>query len=152
MPAIEKKIILKVPAEFVVRYLSDPSHLAEVCQNMIEFSEVERHLPGSVKFAWVYKMMGARIFGEAEVNETKHNQQLIMRFWGGIQGDILWQFQPVDEGILLEVKLDYITPSPLLKKHTEDAILHQNEHAVEHMLINLKTLLDAEHARTLNRV
>jgi hypothetical protein len=91
-------------------------------------------------------MMGARIFGAAEVNETKHNQQLNMHFWGGIQGDILWQFQPLDEGTLLEVKLDYSTPAPLLKSHTEDAIFRQNEHAVEHMLINLKTLLDAEHA------
>lgn len=152
MPVIEKNIILKIPVEFAIQYLSIPSHLTEFCQNLIEVGEVEKHLPGSVKFTWVYKMMGARIFGEAEVNETKHNRQLDMRFWGGIHGNIVWQFQPLDEGILLEVKLDYVTPSPLLKKHNEDTIYRQNEHAVEHMLINLKTLLDAHHARTLNRV
>jgi uncharacterized protein YndB with AHSA1/START domain len=152
MPVIEKNINLKVSVESVVRYLSDPSHLTEYCRNMIEVSDVERQIPGAGKFTWVYKMMGVRTFGEAEFHETKHNQQLVVRFWGGVQGSLIWQFKPLDTGTLLEVKCDYITPPPLLKKHTEDAILHQNEHAVEHMLINLKTLLGAYHARTLNRV
>jgi len=35
MSVIEKNIILRVPAEFVVRYLSAPSHLAEFCLNML---------------------------------------------------------------------------------------------------------------------
>jgi hypothetical protein len=152
MTTVEKNIILKVSSEFAVRYLSDPSHFADFCPNMVEVSEVETHLQRAGKFAWVYKMMDARIFGKAEFNETKHNQQLDIRFWGGIQGNIVWRLQPLDEGVQLEVKLDYITPPPLLKKHTEDAILHHNEQAVEHMLLNLKTLLDAHHARTLNRV
>jgi hypothetical protein len=152
MLVVEKNIILKVPVEFAVRYLSDPSHLTEFCQNMIEVSDIERQMPRSGKFAWVYKMMGARIFGEAKFHETKHNQQIDLHFWGGIQGNIVWQFQPLDEGTLVEIKLDYITPSPLLKKHSENAILRQNEHAIEQMFINLKTRLEAEYARTLNRV
>lgn len=146
MPVLEKNIILKFPAESVIRYLSTPSDFTKLCQNMIEVSDVERQMHGAWKFAWVYKMMGDRIFGGAEFHETIHNQQIDMHFWGGIKGSFVWQFKPLDEGILLDVKLDYITPSPLLKKHTEDAILRQNEHAVEHMLINLKNLLDAHHA------
>jgi hypothetical protein len=146
MPAIERNIILNLPVEFAARYLSNPSHFADFCSNMIEVSDVETHLSGVGKFAWVYKMMGARIFGAGEFNETKHNQQLEMRFRGGIQANIVWRFQPLDEGLQLAVNVDYITPPPLLKKHGEDTILHQNEQAVEHMLINLKTLLEAQYA------
>ena len=152
MSTIEKNIILKVPAEHAFRYLSDPSHLTKFCSNMIEVSDVDGHLPALGKFGWVYKMMDALIFGEAEFREPKHNQQLNIRFWGGIHGGIVWQFQHLDEDTLLVFKLDYSTPVPLLKKHTEDTILRQSEHSVEHMLIRLKTLLETHYARTLNRV
>jgi hypothetical protein len=56
----------------------------------------------------------------------------------------------LDEGVQLEVELDYMTPAPLLKKHSEDDILHENEHAIEHMLTDLKARLEAHYARTFN--
>ena len=62
------------------------------------------------------------------------------------------QVQPSEDGILLAVKLDYTVPQPLLKKHTEEAILHQNERAIEDVLTNLKSLLETHDARTLDSV
>jgi hypothetical protein len=152
MPVIEKHITVNVPAEVAIRYLSTPSNLTEICENVVEVSDAERHKPGEGKFAWSYKMLDVRIFGEAEFHEIKHNQQLNINFKGGIQGEVVWQFQPLDEGLLLQFKLDYATPPPLLKKHTEDDILRQNDLAAEHMLIVLKSTLAAYHARTINRV
>jgi hypothetical protein len=152
MPVIEKSIAINVPAEVAIRYLSTPSNLTEICENMVEVSDVERHKLNEGKFTWAYKMLDVRIFGEAEFHEIKHNQQLNIHFKGGIQGNVVWQFKPLDEELLLQIKLDYLPPPPLLKKHTEQAILHQNELAIEHMLITLKSMLDTHHARTINRL
>jgi hypothetical protein len=135
----------------VFRYLSDPIHLTEFCTNVVEVSDV-RHLPGNTKFAWVYKMIGVRIIGEAAIDEILPHQQLTIRFYGGVQGSIVWQLQAESEGTFLEIKLDYILPAPLLKKHSETVILRQNEYDIESTLVHLQTLLEAHHARTLNRV
>jgi hypothetical protein len=151
MPAIHRNIALQVSSDLVLRHLADPAYLTELCPAML-ISDVEKHPLGSTKFAWAHKMLGVRLFGEAAIAETTHDQQVTLHFWGGVHGNLVWQVQTLDEGILLEIKLDYITPPPLLKKHTEDDILRHNEYAVEHMLGTLKTLVEAHHARTFNRV
>jgi uncharacterized membrane protein len=151
MPVIKRSISLKVPAEEVFRYLGNPSHLTEFCPNMMDIGDVRQHPQENTRFTWVYKMMGIRILGEAEFSEVKHDQQLNVRFWGGIQGNIVWRLQPADEGILLEVELDYTAPTPLLKKHSADAMLRQNEHAVEDMLTRLQALMEALHPQALNK-
>lgn len=152
MPVIKRNIALKVPAEVAFRYLSDPSHFTEVCLNVIEISDVQRHPAGEVTFTWVSMMTGVRIFGEAEIIAIKHDEALSIGFRGGIHGQFVWHIQPVADGIRLEIEVNYVTPAPLLKKHSEKVILHQNEAAVEAMLTHLKTTLDADTARTLLRV
>jgi hypothetical protein len=119
---------------------------------MIEVSDIQHHPPNGAKFGWIYKMLGVRAYGEAEVKETKHHQELTIHFWGSIRGTLTWQVQPSEDEVLLAVKLDYTVPQPLLKKHTEEAILHQNERAIEDVLTNLKSLLETHDARTLDSV
>jgi polyketide cyclase/dehydrase/lipid transport protein len=152
MPVVKRNTSLNVSAELTFRYLSDPSYFTEFCSNVVEVNDVQRHTPGKTKFAWVYKMMDVRILGEAEVKETKHNQQLDVHFWGGIRGSITWRLQPLSEGTLVEIELDYVIPEPLLKKHSEDTISNQNEHDVQDMLTNLKTHLNAYHMRMFDQV
>jgi uncharacterized membrane protein len=143
MPVIERNISLHVPAEMAFRYLSEPTHLPELCPSLIEVNDLQQHSPGSVQFTWLFKMSGVRFEGEAEVKHTHHNQQVDIHFWGGIRGNLMWRLQPSDEGILLETTVDYTLPTPLLKKHTEDEILRQNEYAIESMLTGLYDLLQA---------
>lgn len=144
MPVLERHISLKVPIESVFQYLGDPAHFMNLSPDSLEIREVRRQSPASVKFAWVYKMMGIRLFGEAELNETLHGRQLDLRFWGGMHGSIVWQLQTGNEGTILHLRLEYMVPAPLLKKHTEEMICQQNEMAVEQLLGNLKARLETE--------
>jgi hypothetical protein len=143
MPVIEKNIILNIPPETVFHYLSEPTHFLELCPNIIEISDLQRHSSGKAQFKWIVKLVGVRFEGPAELKHIHQNQQIDVHFWGGIRGSLTWQLQPWNEGVLLETTVDYTLPTPLLKKHTEDEILRQNEHAVELMLNGLNDLLQA---------
>lgn len=144
MPIFEKTINLNVPATTVFHYLTDPACLLEMCPNIIEISDIQRHTPSSTKFNWIARLLGVRFEGEAELKQTHHDQQLNSHFWGGLRGNAIIQLHPSDEGILLRVELDYTLPPPLLKKHREDVILWQFEHSVDCALASLKTLLEAD--------
>jgi hypothetical protein len=141
MPVFERNVSLHVPAEKAFRYLAEPTHLPALCPSLIEVNDLQRHSPGIVQFTWTFKMSGVRFEGKAEARQTHHNQQVDIHFWGGIRGSLTWRLRPSNEGILLETTVDYMLPTPLLIKHTEDEILRQNEHAVEVMLNGLNDLL-----------
>jgi hypothetical protein len=142
MPVIEKSINLNVPTASAFRYLSQVTHIVNLCPNLIEIDNLQRHSPDVMQFAWIFKMCGVRFEGTAEIKQTHHDQQIDIYFRGGIHGHMTWQFQPLDGNTLLEMRLDYVLPVPLLKKHTEDTILWQNEQSVEAMLTRLKTHLE----------
>lgn len=140
MPVFEKTINLNVPATTAFRYLSDPANLLELCPNIVEISDIQRHIPDSAKFNWITKLLGVRFEGEAELRQTRHDQQIDAHFWGGLRGEATIEIHP---DTLLILKLDYALPTPLLKKHREDVILWQFEHSVDCALASLKTLLEA---------
>ncbi len=141
MPALKSTIRLQVPAELAFRYLSSPSHLTDYCPNLLEISALRQYREGA-SFAWVYQMMGTCFFGRAEMAVTRYNQQLNIRFWGGIRGHVTWTLDAADKATFLSFKADYITPLPLLKAYTEEAIFHQNEQNAEYMLSRLKAQLE----------
>jgi uncharacterized protein YndB with AHSA1/START domain len=143
MAIIQRDIHLQVPAELVFRYLDDPAHFTAFSPNISEISDIRRHPPENTKFSWVYKMMDTRLLCEAEVIEAKPFQRLKIGFHGGMHGSMEWQLQPLKEGTHLQIRLDYTTPAPLLKKHTESEILQHTGHDVERMLQNLKSVLEA---------
>lgn len=142
MPTVVHKIQVNTSAASAFRYLSDPMHFKAFCVNVVEINEIQLQAREITNFAWAYKMVGARLEGHAEIRTEKHNQELTMRFWGGTHGILTWVLQPLDEGILLEVNLNYTIPGPLLKKHKENAIVLENEHAVDAMLTKLSSLLE----------
>ncbi len=152
MATVERSVRIHSSATSAFRYLSDPLHLKDYCVNVVEISDVERHPSEHTKFAWVYKMVGVRLEGKAEVVPEKHDQELHFPFQGGIHGSLTWRLYPNHEGILLEIKLEYTIPEPLLKKHTAEAIERENELHLEAMLTVVKALLEAEYARTFHRV
>lgn len=142
MPVIERSIMLNVPAERVFRYLADPAHYPEFCPAVVEVKDVHRHSADTIEFEWVFKMIGVRFEGEAEVHDTHHDQQLDLHFWGGIRGTLTWRVLPFEDRVGLETRVDYTLPVPLLKKHIEETIIQHNEHAIECMHTSLKTLLE----------
>jgi uncharacterized membrane protein len=143
MPAIERSITLNVPVEMAFRYLFNPTHLPEICPSIIEVSDVQHHTGRSTEFEWIFKMIGVRFEGGGEITDTRHNQQLDMHFWGGIRGNLTCLLQPVEDGVRLEMRVDYTLPAPLLHKHAVDTIIQSNEHTVECMLTSMKIQLEA---------
>lgn len=144
MPTVDRSIKINVPLEMAHRYLIDATHLPEFCLNLDAVTDITYLNPRCAHFQWKYRMCGVHFEGRAEVTDTQRQHRVEVRFWGGILGSAVWTAQPLDDGILLMVTVDYAPPAPLLRKHSEDEIIQHNEHAVERMLAYFKTLLESK--------
>lgn len=144
MPTINRNISLSVPVETMYRYMLDPTHLPDYCPTIEAVTDVKPRAACGAEFAWSARMVGVHFQGCAEICDTRHNHQLDIIFWGGIRGNIVWSFQRLDEGVLLEIQINYTVPAPLLRKRTEVQVMEQNARAVDAMLARLKTILEAQ--------
>jgi hypothetical protein len=144
MPVVERSIILNVPVETAFQYLHDPTHLLEVCSNLIAVGDIQHVTTHSTDFTWTFKMGGKRFEGGAEIVVTHHNQRMDIQFWGGIRGHLTWQMHPTNEGVGLETTLEYKLPTPLLQKNNERQMIRHNAHAVDSMLMRVKTRLESK--------
>lgn len=143
MATIERSTIVNVPIEMICRYLREPANLPALCPNLIEVNDIQAFSANSKRFTWLYKMLGVRFAGRAEIKEIAHNRQLEFDLWGGINATIKWSFRPANDGVALHVLADYVLPKPLLKGYLEDTIVQHNIQCVETMLVQLKTVLES---------
>jgi len=138
MATLKKSIIIEAPAEVLLRYLIDPTNLPHVFPNLSLITDVQHTTMNTTHFSWEWQILGVHFVGNAELSEVIRNQELHLRFWGGLQGSMGMKLMPSTEGLLVETEFEYTIPAPLLHKHTEKDIIQQNESNLDGFLHNLK--------------
>ncbi len=143
MATVNKSITINSPIEKVFKYSAEPSNLPEIWPSMIEAKDIQPLPNGGNKFRWVYKMAGIRIEGISEDTEFIPNQRSVSKTEGGVESEIIWEFQPEGEATKVIFSAEYTVPIPLIGKLAEAFIVKLNENEAETILANLKARMEA---------
>ena len=142
MATVNKSITINAPTEKVFEYIIEPTNMLEIWPSVIETKDIQPLPNGGTKFRWVYKMAGMRFEGTSEDTEVVPNQRIVSINKGGIESEIIWEFQPEGEATKVTTKTDYTVPIPLIGKLAEAFIVKQNENEGETVLANLKARME----------
>jgi len=143
MATVNKSITINAPIEKVFKYSTEPSNLPEIWPSMIETKDIQPLPNGGNKFSWVYKMAGIRFEGISEDTEFIPNQRSVSKTEGGVESEIIWEYQSEGEATRVTFRGEYTVPIPLLGKLAEAFIVKQNENEAETILANLKARMEA---------
>ena len=143
MATVNKSITINAPTEKVFEYILEPTNMLEIWPSVIETKDIQPLPNGGTKFRWVYKMAGMRFEGTSQDTEVVPNQRIVTINKGGIESEIIWEFQPVGEATKVTMKGDYTVPIPLIGKLAEAFIVKLNENEGETVLANLKARMEA---------
>ena len=143
MAIVKKSITINAPSEKLFKYVTEPDKLPEIWPSLIENKDVERLPNGGNRTRFIYKMAGMRFEGISEDTEFIPNQRVVSKIQGGVEGEVIWEFQPDDGGTDVTLKSEYTVPIPLLGKLAEVFIVKQNENEGETILANLKARMEA---------
>ena len=143
MATVNKSITINAPIEKVFKYSAEPSNLPEIWPSMIEAKDIQPLPNGGNKFRWVYKMAGIRIEGISEDTEQIPNQRSVSKTEGGVESEIIWEYQSEGEATKVTFSAEYTVPIPLIGKLAEAFIVKLNENEAETLLANLKARMEA---------
>ncbi len=143
MRTMQKSMEINATAERVFDYVSDPKNLPGIWPSLVEVSSVERKPDGWHSFSWIYKMAGLHFRGQAKTTEIDRPKFYKVHNEGGIPSDFIWSFAQRGTSTLVELKVDYNIPTPVIGKLAEVVVLKMNEREAETLLLNLKSAVES---------
>jgi uncharacterized membrane protein len=143
MATVSKSITINAPIEKVFKYTTDQTNLPEIWPSLVENKVVERLPNGGTKAQFVYKMAGMRFEGISEDTEFIPNQRVVSKTEGGVESEIIWEYQSEGEATKVTFRAEYTVPIPLIGKLAEAFIVKLNENEAETILANLKARMEA---------
>jgi len=144
MAVIERQVDINAPIEDVFAYMDNPLHQPQITPSMTEVKSVERISNGGTRSHYVYKMAGIQFEGTAEAFEYVPNSRIGFNLFGGIEGKIWWQFEPLDvHHSRMIYRAEYTVPVPVLGDALAKLATSYNEREVETKLANLKTMMES---------
>jgi hypothetical protein len=144
MERIEKCVTINAPVYAIFGFISEPFNFMRICPGMIEVTDVCHLRSGGRNFRCVSKMADARIHYANECIEYVVNRSITHKFSDGMRGGIRWLLEAEKERTQVTVRVEYEIPPSLLKRHTPNTIVRQNELEIEILLSNLKTVVEKQ--------
>lgn len=143
MEKLNKHIEIEAPVEKVYEFMGDPKNLLEIWPSMVDVANVQELPDGHMTYDWTYKMAGIRFKGTSKTTETIENKRSVVVNEGGIPSKFIWEYRPSDEGMTLDVGIEYEVPTPVLGKLAEKVVVKMNENEADILLENLKAVMEA---------
>lgn len=143
MQRVKKSITINAPVDKVFEYATDQTNMPEIWPSMVDVKILERLPNGGTKSQYVYKMAGMRFEGISIDTEFIPNQRTVSKTEGGIDSEIVWEYQSEGEATKITIETEYSIPIPLIGKLAEAFIVKQNENEAETILANLKARMEA---------
>lgn len=139
MATVKKSTQINSSVETVYNYICDHNNEPNWMPGMIEVSLISGS-GDSVgdRYKWKYKMAGMIFDGETTITEIIPNKKIVTDSKGGIKSTFTFIFEPIEEGTLLELNIDYTIPVPVLGKIAEKIILGKNEREADLAMENIK--------------
>ena len=142
MFVIKKSVTINAPVKKVFEFMDDPTHLPEIWPSMIEVKNVHQNSKGLLAYDWVYKMAGMKIQGEQDTIERIQDKHVTTKATKGIDSHFVWDYKELEGKTIVDVKIEYSIPIPLVKRIAEQIVGKLNEHEAEITLSNLKIRME----------
>lgn len=142
---VVKSLEINASQEQIFNFITDPSKISSILPGLIENSNVpELPLVAGAKFDYKYQMYGVMLDGEWIVDEIEFPRLYKAHTTGG--SDSLWTQEISGEGDKSTVTLtvEYTMPEGVLSKIKANALISINDKEADHMLHNLKTILEMQ--------
>ena len=144
MSKIEKSITIEAPVKKVFEYASNAELMPEWLPGMVEVKDVNRTEEGvGSTNKWVYKMAGMRFEGETVTEEYVPEKKIVTRSKGGVNSLWTWNFEPHNDGTMIDLTVDYTIPIPVRGNIAEAIILKQNIREADLALANIKAKMES---------
>jgi uncharacterized membrane protein len=149
MQRISGAVEIKVSAQRVYEFLTQPSNLPSIWPNMVSVSNVVRRADGSHEFDWIYKMAGVHLKGHAKSEEVQPARLVRIRNESGIPSTFVWKYEARDgAGMRLTVDVEYTVPAPVVGRIAEHMLTRINQRDLDTLLANLKDVMESASAGT----
>ena len=149
MENIVRSVTVAAEPKHVFRLISQPAYLVRLLPGEAEIDGQERLSPEGWRCHWVRKLLNVRFDGLVEVVPLAWEKGVLVRMSGGLNCTSRWTLSPQHNGTYLTVSLEYGIPSPLLQKHSSEAIRAALTGDLEHMLAQVSAAVEAAPAPSL---
>ncbi|PSN19011.1 SRPBCC family protein [filamentous cyanobacterium CCP5] len=148
MASLERSVLIQAPVEMVFQCMDDPSNQPKITSDSARIEDVEKLPGGGTQSSYVYKLgPGMEVKGQLTTSEYTPNERIVYDFSGGLQGNIWWLFEAVDDSSSrVTYKADYDLDMPLLGEAISSLAAKFSETEVETQLANLKQLVEGKTA------
>ena len=141
MATIHRSIRIQAPVSQVFEYIADPNNHTEWLPSLLEVSDITGSGKGQ-RHRWKYKMVGVLLDGETTVLEHVPDQRQVLDSKGTSNSTWTFVFEPEDDGMTLDLTIDYTIPVPVLGKLAEKLVLRRNEREVDMGMENIRERME----------
>ena len=137
-----RQIHIDAPVDEVFAFAIEPENLLEVWPSLMKVGNIERSPTSGNNWDWEYKMAGLSFKGHSDTKEVVPTNRVIAENKEGIPSTFVWDYSPDGDGTLLDLRVEYTVPIPVLGKLAEKVVIKMNENELDTMLDNLKTAVE----------
>ncbi|HLI51148.1 MAG TPA: SRPBCC family protein [Thermomicrobiaceae bacterium] len=148
MPQIQKTATINAPIERVFEAIDDPEMMPRYVPSVTKVSDIHRtdeRLRDT--FRVTYEMLGIHFDQLFTYTEYDRPRRITARFTGPMTGTMSCRLEPHGDSTLATVEIDYQMPGGVLGKAADRLVAERmNERTAEHMLENIKALVESQGA------
>ena len=142
---VTKNLEINASPEKIFNFITDPSNIPSILPGLIENSNVpDLPLTAGAKFDYKYQMYGFIMDGQWIVDEIQAPTLYKAHTTGGTESWWTQEISGDEEKSTVTLTVEYEMPQGILAKIKAKALASINEKEGDHMLHNLKTVLEME--------
>lgn len=142
MPKVDNEVIINASVEKIFNFVSQPSKLQQIWPSFVEITNEKLLSNGGYSYRWKYKMFGIHFTGIGECIDLKPNRLLTSKNIGDIDSTVTFTFQSTGIRTRVTLAIDYVVPTSLLGRVTDNIILKMNTKEAGLILDNLRIILE----------
>jgi carbon monoxide dehydrogenase subunit G len=142
---VVKSLEINASPEKIFNFITDPSKIPSILPGLIENSNVPAlPLTAGAEFNYKYQMYGVILEGKWTVDELNSPTLYKAHTNGGIDSWWTQEISGSGEKSIVTLTVEYEMPDGVLSKIKANALMSINDKEADHMLHNLKTILEMQ--------
>lgn len=142
---VVKSLEIEASPETIFNFVTDPSKIPAILPGLVENSNIPAlPLQAGSKFNYKYQMYGVMLDGEWIVDEIQSPSLYKAHTTGGSESWWAQEISGDENKSTVTLTVEYAMPEGVLSKIKANALMSINEKEAEHMLHNLKTILEMQ--------
>lgn len=141
---VVKSLEINASPEKIFNFITDPSKIPSILPGLIENDNVTMPLVVNSSFNYKYQMYGVILEGKWTVDELNSPTLYKAHTNGGIESWWTQEISGDENKSTVTLTVEYGMPNGVLSKIKANALMSINDKEADHMLHNLKTILEMQ--------